>query len=350
MSMTLLLPALGHFAPSEVVARWWRIGDRGKDSLPKRESILRECFRTSDTSVPTAALTRRLDADDAETAQWLRADPAFVMADAVTLRLLAHGKMDLSASEVDGFAQALKPLFDGSGFSFEATLPDRWYLRGPLDAKLPKFSSPEDALGDDLAQHLPEGDNARYWRGLLNEVQMTLHDHPLNVARVRRGLPPVNSLWMWGGGVLPKHVSSQFDAVYSDDEVVVALAQLANVSNIGSAHEALSLDISTDQREGWVRGHAAGSPLAKDSSSRQSYPPMIKSSGERRQQAASILIDLGYERDLVRLEKDCFAPIDAALARSRISALHLLFASGERVVVKPLHHWRFWRRSKNPNP
>ena len=40
-------------------------------------------------------------------------------------------------------------------------------------------------------------------RMLLNEVQVLLHQHPLNAARQTRGLPPVNSVWFWGAGRLP---------------------------------------------------------------------------------------------------------------------------------------------------
>ena len=37
----------------------------------------------------------------------------------------------------------------------------------------------------------------------LNELQMLLHDHPVNQAREARGELPVNSLWLWGGGRQP---------------------------------------------------------------------------------------------------------------------------------------------------
>jgi len=35
------------------------------------------------------------------------------------------------------------------------------------------------------------------FRAQLNELQMQLHDHPLNQAREARGELPVNSLWLW---------------------------------------------------------------------------------------------------------------------------------------------------------
>src|SRR3546814_7983843 len=41
--------------------------------------------------------------------------------------------------------------------------------------------------------------NARRWRSLLSEAQVVLHNHPWNARREQSGLPPVNSLWFWGG-------------------------------------------------------------------------------------------------------------------------------------------------------
>lgn len=38
---------------------------------------------------------------------------------------------------------------------------------------------------------------------LQNEVQMLLHDHPINEARMERGLRPINTFWVTGAGALP---------------------------------------------------------------------------------------------------------------------------------------------------
>src|SRR5690606_4093503 len=50
----------------------------------------------------------------------------------------------------------------------------------------------------------PEG---RPWRRLVNELQMLWFDHPVNQAREARGLRPVNSVWLYGGG-RPAQLSS----------------------------------------------------------------------------------------------------------------------------------------------
>src|SRR5258706_10365637 len=136
MRITLLLPALNRFAGVDTFARWVERGDRAADSPAGREAQLREHFEFLGPALPVAALTRSLDANDADSAFWLRCDPAYVMADAVTLRLLACGEMQLSESEVEEFSRVLKPLFGDAGFPLEAARPDRWYLRCPREAKL----------------------------------------------------------------------------------------------------------------------------------------------------------------------------------------------------------------------
>src|SRR3546814_9323765 len=101
------------------------------------------------------------------------------------------------------FLPALRPLFGDAGFPIDAPHPSRWYLRLPHGAKLPAFAEPDDALGADLFDHLAEGSEGRRWRVLLGEAQVVLHNHPRNARRAEQGRPPVNSLWYWGGGVLP---------------------------------------------------------------------------------------------------------------------------------------------------
>jgi hypothetical protein len=310
MQLTLLLPSRRH-GEGAIAARWLGCGDRLPDAAAGREAALRECFAIDEFS--PAALSRSLDAPGAGDALWLRADPAFVMADAMTLRLVVCGDLELSAEDVEALTRTLQPLFAQAGLAFDAPHPWRWYLCCPRDAKLPEFSPPEAALGDDLARHLPEGENARYWRGLLNEAQIVLTQHPLNARRAQRGLPPVNSLWFWGAGALPAAVGCGYARVYSDDVLVAALSRLAGVATsapLGDAQKYFSPSAAASSADG------------------------------------AVLIDLAACRDAARLEADWLVPIDAALRSRRIGRLELRCADGTRCVVKPAHRWRFWQRTK----
>ncbi|MFA5663336.1 hypothetical protein [Castellaniella sp.] len=46
----------------------------------------------------------------------------------------------------------------------------------------------------------PQSPQARPWRRLVNALQMAWFEHPVNLARTRQGEPPINSLWLYGGG------------------------------------------------------------------------------------------------------------------------------------------------------
>jgi hypothetical protein len=331
MHATLLLPSLTRFrGVGGILAHWVARGDHIDAAAPGRESALRKCFHFIGSSMPVAALTRALDLDDGDDAQWLRCDPAYVVADAVTLRLLACGNLSLSRAEAEALAQPLKPLFGDAGFPLEVVRPDRWYLRCAREAKLPKFSLPDDALGDDLARHMPEGDNAVRWRGLLNEAQIILTQHPLNAQRMQRGLPPVNSVWLWGAGILPQWVKTDFGRVFSDDETVVALARRAGaaVSPLPAETEAARLG-----------AQILDSPLVTNRA-------VTNQAAANAVASPAVLVDLAHRRDLAQANVAWFSAVDAALKRKDIVRLCLSFESGERVVVSRAHRWRVWRRIK----
>jgi hypothetical protein len=257
-------------------------GDAGE-----RAQLLRH-FDLLPRGWPVAALTRQADAGDAMGSAWLRADPAYVRPDLNGARLLAIGEgLRLEQADADAFLPALRPLFGDAGVLLDAPAPARWYLRMPREATFPAFAEPGEALGADLFEHLPEGAEGRRWRALLSEAQVVLHNHPRNAERAARGLPPVNSLWFWGGGVLPDHVRSPHGQVRTHDPVLQALAAAS------------------------------------------------KAEGE-----GSVLIDY---RALATFDAGFLGWLDAA-ARGDVERLVIDFADGSRLAVEPRQRWRFWRR------
>ena len=283
-----------------MLASWLARGDRLADLKPGREAALRNAFAFPGTTLPVAALTRSIDASDAAGTPWLRADPCHVMVDAVAVRMLAWSNLDLSSEECTELARALRPLFGDAGFPLEVATPDRWYLRCPRGARLPQFSDPADVLGADLLPHFPRGENERQWRHLLNEAQVILHNHPVNVRRVQRGQIAANSVWFWGAGELPDLVRTTFTRVATSDASLAALARLAKV---------------------------AGVPASPDTFFRFEAKD-------------ALLLDLsaGVARD------EWYAPLHEALRTRQLAELELRFESGEVVIYKHRHRWRFWRR------
>jgi len=250
--------------------------------------------------LPAGALTRELMAGDAEGASWLCADPAWVQPDLNGARLLACGQMQLEMDEALAFAKPLKPVFGDAGMILEVSSPDHWHVRLPAGAPTPALAAPEQALGEDLYEHLPEGADGRRWRVLLNEVQVLLHQHPRNAERRALGLPPINSLWLWGGGTLPSRVRTMLKGVVSDDVLLGALARRAGIAVIDRTPQAVA-----SSSAGWLVD----------------------------------LQDLPVDEIATR-----WWPVIEGVALKQ--PVQWSFASGERWLHRPWHRWRFWRGSR----
>jgi len=301
-SLTLLLPPASRFAgillPPALANALGR-ADRTQTGSGESARLARH-FDLLPRGWPAAALTRLLDAgeDDARHGAWLRADPAHIRPDINGARLLGIGaNLGMEQADVDALLPALRPLFGDAGFQLDAPHPSRWYLRLPREAKLPAFASPDEALGDDVFDHLPSGNEARRWRALESEVQITLHNHPHNTARLAAGKVPVNALWFWGGGMLPDAVSAAVPNVYSDDLAVLGAARL---------------------------GGLQGKPLSAFQMS-----------------AGDALVDLRGQRDARALVERWLLPA-AADAGKRATTFD--FADGLAFALRPNQRWCFWRK------
>jgi hypothetical protein len=309
-ALTLLLPPRSRFDGQPLPAGLGKAlgrGDRLPDGQGGWRAQLQRHIGVLPRGWPVAAVTRQLDAGDAALNAWLRADPAHVRADIGTGRMLACGDLDLSLEEAQDFLRPLMPLFGDAGYPISAPVPDRWYLMLPREARLPPFAEPEDVLGDDLCDHLPAGDGGRRWRALLNEAQVILHNHPRNAGRVAAGKLPVNSLWFWGGGVLPDHVELAATAVFTREAQLAGFARLAGV-------------------------RAAALPAA--------FAALADVAGDV---AGEVLVDLRGQRDLAALERDWLAPAQRALGKA-VSELVLDFADGAAWRLTGGQRWRIWRR------
>ena len=298
-SLQLWLPALAAFASGHPLRELLPRADRLADGAAGYLGGLGELFGGAGHPLPAAALTREFIAGDAAAARWLSADPAWVQPDMSGVRLLACGQLQLTLAEAQALAEPLHAVFDEAGMQLELSTPDRWHLRLPPELALPVFAAPEQALGEDLAQHLPPGAEGRRWRVLLNEIQVLLHQHPLNAARRARGLAPVNSLWLWGGGTLPGRLQTALRGVISDDLLLNALAARAGIGQ----HARMPATVAAASR-GW-------------------------------------LIDL---QDLPAGEIAArWWPLLQPLLGRQPVVLH--FTSAERWQHRPWHRWRRWRRA-----
>lgn len=297
-SLELWLPALARFDARHPLRQWLRCGDPVPATVAGFVAGLDGYFDVCMQPLPAAALTRQQLAGDAGSDVWLCADPAWVQPELNGVRLMACGGLSLTDADARAFADALQPAFDDAGIELLITTPQRWHLRLPAGTALPPFDPTELALGEDLLQHLPQGAQGRRWRVLLNDIQVLLHQHPLNRERAAKGLTPINSVWLWGGGALPSRVRSELAGVLGDDPLLLALAAGAGIERQPRTPERVAA-----ARAGW-------------------------------------LVDL---HDVAMDEfTDRWWPAIDTLARWQ--PLGVRFLGGERWRLRPWHRWRFWRR------
>lgn len=305
-SATLLLPPGERFGGQKLSAPAAQALGRGNvldASAAGRAAQVQRVVQFPAEGVAFAALTRQADVGDASGSTWLRADPSHLMADINGVRLLAHGPaLQLEPGEADALVDALQPLFREHGWRLDAPESARWYVRLPTQTQLPVFPAPADVLGDDVFDHIPQGPDGRIWRALASDVQVLLHNHPLNASRARRGQAAVNALWFWGGGMLPGvPLHTAYGRICSDDDTLQGLAAAVDAAAPLPARFALA-------------------------------------------DGQDVVFDLVMARDLRMLEQDWLQPALDAIRTGQLDRLLLDNASGAGIVLRKAHGLRFWRR------
>lgn len=199
--------------------------------------------------LPVAALThvsdRKVPTDGHY--YWLRSDPVTMWADMAQVFMTSHGFADLDAHERNGIEDCIRGVLLDEGINVHTEHPERWCIA--LDKPLEfEFTPLDQALGMDVSESLPGHPEARFWRRLLNEIQVALHNCPVNIRRRQEGRQEINSVWFWGGGFLPEATAhNPVDTVYSNNPVSRGLG-IINDCRLKKQKRAVRRDFSLDGR------------------------------------------------------------------------------------------------------
>ena len=265
---------------------------------------------------PLAPITLAADGGDPGDAYWLRADPVHLRVMRDRIVLADSESLGLSGTEADALAEAVGRHF-GTEFSPLAVQPQRWYLRLP-DAPRLTTTPLSVAVGRDIDPLLPQGSDAMPFRARLNELQMLLHDHPVNQAREARGEVPVNSLWLWGGGRLPAP-PAKAPPLYAVDPEAQALAAFCGAP-------ARALPARLDGRLLEADGVILLDALTRSGQVGDPY---------------------GWRDALRELERDWFVPLRGMLRRLGPKGLRLIDPdNGQALDLRAGDAWRVWRRPR----
>jgi hypothetical protein len=237
---------------------------------------------------------------------WLVATPVHLLAGLEHLHLDPAGLPVLTVPEWQALAGDFNRVFADTGhalsFDGEVALLS---CAQPLDAMT---HDPQPLAGRDAGAWLPSGPDGGPLRRLMTEIQMWLHEHPVNAARSRRGDSPVNGLWLWGSGGQP----------------VVAPAGLPGLS---------TSDVFL--RRFWKNSGADC----------RTAPPTLAAWLSAPDPIATLDL-MSIDRDpgtaLQRLEEQWFLPLERALAAGSVRGARLLL--GATVATLGRHdRLRFWR-------
>lgn len=179
-------------------------GDEYSPLLPHalRLARLRGLDATPSTALPDAAWQLQALGHEPGSAAWARLTPLHCEVGSDQVTALDPALLKLDAAESLAFFEALAWLFpDEEGWQRVHAGPGLWFVaHGSLTA-LPS-ASVERAINRNVDPWMPE---ARRLRTLQNELQMVLHQHPLNLAREAAGQLSLNSVWIDGCGVAQGH-------------------------------------------------------------------------------------------------------------------------------------------------
>lgn len=201
-------------------------GDRSEASADTLEAALCRAFGVVGGE-PVAAITAQADGLS-QGGYWLRADPVHFLLQRDKIVALPIG--GLTGAEAAELVASLNQHFREDALTFHAPHPLRWYLQ--LEAPPGIATTPlSQVFGRDIRHLLPHGEAALRWHRLTNEIQMLLHQHPVNEALEARGLRAVNGVWLWGGGAAGVVLPGSFQSVSADDALAGQFALLAGLTD-----------------------------------------------------------------------------------------------------------------------
>ena len=169
------------------------------------------------------------------------------------------------------------------------------------------MSATPSGAARNLEEAMPTGEAAPLMKRLMTELQMLLHEHPVNVARARAGLPEINAVWLHGGGSIVSCEPRVLPDAFGDDLYLRGFYRAHDQQAQGAAADAEDL--------------------------------------LKRMSGAAIAV-LGLET-LDELERLWLAPLFEALRARSIGALDLVIDHW-RIAIDYRGSRRFWRRALPP--
>ncbi len=277
--------------------------------------------RDENNDLPVAAVTRMTDMGVIDNDWWLRADPVYLALERDRLILADARKLDITREEANRLVAEIMEVFAADGWLLKAPCPERWYLK-PAHPPDMATTSLSRVAGRDVHPFLPRGADGKSWHTTLNEIQILLHTAAVNAEREQNGKLPVNSLWFWGGGRLPRITPVSWTQVWSNEPIALSLAKLSGIPGASAA----------DGFDAWRR--------------------QIDQPGEYlvvldAAHAAALYNDAPQWNEILRaLEQNWMEPLWRALKSNGIDSVSLIMDNGVEFSLNSRQARRWWRRRR----
>lgn len=117
------------------------------------------------------------------------------------------------------------------------------------------LTPPHDISDRKVTEYLPKGAYADELISIMEQSHALLSTHPINLARVERGLNPANSVWFWGEGRKPALTS--FYELHQKHGAVISAVDLLKGIGVASGMEIVEVEGATGNLDSNFDGKAA---------------------------------------------------------------------------------------------
>jgi hypothetical protein len=264
---------------------------------------------------------------------WFIVNPTHIQIAHSHLMMGDTRQLDLREDEGRALFEAARDCAVDAGHALLYGAADTWFLRAD-DWDGIQTASPDAAVGMNLTDWVPAGPQARAFRKLQNEVQVSWYTHPVNAAREGRGQAPINSIWPWGGASVAGEHAIKL--------VARAAGKLAPQPTLSTWASPGWLNALADQRLNDLSGIA--DTLLDGAGEREGGRVLVCGNAA----APAIAADWhAWLQQMHMLEEALFAPLLAALKQGRIKRLRLVLSHRDghlETTTTPMAQRKFWRR------
>ncbi len=117
--------------------------------------------------------------------------------------MLDYSAGEITTAEAVELINYLKKEFDDERLTLHAGISYRHCLVVKDGKTGHNLTPPHDISDKKITEHLPKGENAGIYLGIMKKSYELLKNHPVNLKRTAEGKNPANSVWLWGEGTKP---------------------------------------------------------------------------------------------------------------------------------------------------